>query len=286
MANRVVASFLITVFAVSSAQLGMAAEGVPPVSETRAERDARMQWFRDAKFGMFIHWGVYAVPAGEWNGKTDYAEWIMENAKIPASQYETFQKQFNPVKFDAQKWVAIAKDAGVKYIVITSKRHDGFAMFDTKQTDWSIIDSPYKHDPLKDLAAECKKAGITFCLYHSIMDWHHPDYMPRRAWNDTAKGEANFDRYVSFLKGQLRELLSNYGPISILWFDGEWEDTWTQPLGKDLYAYCRSLQPQIIINNRVGREPSGDARTEQRQRHRGRLRHARARDSRERSRRY
>jgi alpha-L-fucosidase len=110
---------------------------------------------------------------------------------------------------------------------------------------------------MKDLAAECKKADITFCFYHSIMDWHHPDYVPRRAWNDVAKGEPNFDRYVEYMKGQLKELVDNYGPLGIMWFDGEWENTWTHERGKDLYQYVRGLQPNIIVNNRVGKNRQG-----------------------------
>ncbi len=228
-----------------------------PEKETKEQRDARMDWFRNAKFGMFIHWGVYSVPAGEFQDKKTFGEWYLEESKMPVSQYEKFRDQFNPVKFDAKQWVALAKEAGVKYLVITSKHHDGFAMFDTKLTDWGIMSTPWKHDPIKDLAAECKKAGITFCLYHSIMDWHHPDYTPRRAWNDVAKGDPDFDRYVKFMKGQLKEVVTQYGPLGILWFDGEWENTWTQDRGKDLYAYCRSLQPDIIVNNRVGKNRQG-----------------------------
>ena len=236
------------------------AESPSTTSETKEDRDARMDWFRDAKFGMFIHWGVYSVPAGEWNGKQDKGccEWIMENLKIPVSEYEKFRDEFNPVKFDAKQWVQIAKDAGMKYIVITSKHHDGFAMYDTKLTDWGIMSTPWKHDPMKDLAEECKKAGIKFCFYHSIMDWRHPDYAPRHSTNDVAQGsDPDFDRYVQFMKGQLKELLTNYGPIGILWFDGEWEKTWTHEQGKDLYAYIRGLQPDIIINNRVGKNRQG-----------------------------
>src|SRR5690242_2131072 len=112
-----------------------------------------MQWFREARFGMFIHWGIYSVPGGEWNGRNDYGEWIMESAKIPASRYEQFAQQFNPVKFDARAWVRAAKDAGMKYIVITSKHHDGFCMFDTKQTDYNIMHTPFARDPMKELAA-------------------------------------------------------------------------------------------------------------------------------------
>ena len=227
-----------------------------PAQETTAERDARMAWFRDAKFGMFVHWGVYSVPAGEYQGKKKYGEWFLEETHMPVSQYEKFRDQFNPVKFDAKAWVQLAKDAGMKYLVVTSKHHDGFAMFDTKLTDWSIMSTPWKHDPIKDLSEECRKAGIKFCVYHSIMDWHHPDYAKRREWNDVAKGKPDMDRYVDFLKGQIKELVDNYHP-AILWFDGEWEDVWTQPRGKDLYAYCRSLEPEVIVNNRVGKNRQG-----------------------------
>jgi alpha-L-fucosidase len=237
----------------------LGADAASPAKETKKQHDARMAWFRDAKFGLFIHWGVYSVPAGEWDGKKDYGEWILESTKMPVSRYEKFRDQFNPVKFDAKKWVAVAKDAGMKYLVITSKHHDGFAMFNTKLTDWSIMSTPYKRDPMKELAAACKAAGIKFCFYHSIMDWHHPDYLPRRAWNDVAKGDPDFDRYVQFMKGQLKELVTNYGPLGILWFDGEWENTWTQDRGKDLYDYVRGLQPSIIVNNRVGKNRQGMA---------------------------
>ena len=201
---------------------------------------------------------------------------------MPVSQYEKFRDQFNPVKFDAKQWVAIAKDAGMKYIVITSKHHDGFAMFDTKLTDWGIMSTPCKHDPMKDLAAACKEAGIKFCFYHSIMDWHHPDYAPRRAWNDVAKGEPDFDRYVEFMKGQLKELVTNYGPLGILWFDGEWEDTWTHERGKDLYAYVPQPAARHHRQQPRGQEPAGHGGPEQGRRDRRRLRHARAGDSRRR----
>ena len=188
------------------------------------------------------------------------------------------------MKFDAAAWVALAKQAGMKYIVITSKHHDGFAMFDTKLTDWGIMSTPFHRDPIKELAAACKKAGLKFCVYYSIMDWHHPDYPPRRPWNDTARGTPDMDRYVKFMKGQLKELVTNYGPLGILWFDGEWEPTWTQERGRDLYAYVRGLQPDIIINNRVGKNRKhGIEGLERGRRDRRRLRHARAADSRQRA---
>ncbi len=227
------------------------------LTETPEQKAARMKWFAEARFGMFIHWGLYAVPAGEYGGKTGYGEWIMESAKIPASEYETFATQFNPVKFNAREWVQLAKAAGMKYLVITSKHHDGFAMYRSALTDWCIKSTPFQRDPLKELSEACKAEGITFCLYHSIMDWHNPDYEPRRAWNDTAKGAPDMDRYTEFLKGELKELLTNYGPLGILWFDGEWENTWTTERGVEIYNFVRHLQPQIIVNNRVGRARAG-----------------------------
>ncbi len=226
-------------------------------TETPEQRAKRMEWFNEARFGLFIHWGVYSVPAGAWNGKTNYGEWFMEETKMPVSQYEQFAAQFNPVKFDAKEWVRMAKDAGMKYIVITSKHHDGFGMFRSDATDWCIKSTPFQRDPLKELAAACKAAGIKFCFYHSIMDWHHPDWGTRRAWNDKATGTPDMDRYVAYMKVQLKELLTGYGPIGIVWFDGEWEKPWTHDRGVDLYNYVRNLQPKTIVNNRVGKGRSG-----------------------------
>jgi len=212
--------------------------------ETKDQMDRRMQWWRDGKFGMFIHWGLYAIPAGEWKGKKvpGVGEWIMHTAKIPKEEYAPLQKEFNPVKFDAKQWVGLAKRAGMKYIVITSKHHDGFCLFDSKLTDYDIMGTPFQRDVLKELADECHKQGIEMCWYHSIMDWHHPD----------AKGE-NFPKYVEHLKGQLKELLTNYGKIGVLWFDGEWIGEWNEERGRDLEKYIRGLQPDLIVNNRVGK---------------------------------
>jgi alpha-L-fucosidase len=231
---------------------------LPAQTETREHHDARMQWWRDARFGLFIHWGLYSVPAGEWKGETNHAEWIRTTAQIPIKEYEKFVPQFNPVKFNADEWVRMAKEAGMKYIVITSKHHDGFCLFDSKETDFDVMSTPFKRDIMKELSDACHKQGMTICWYHSIMDWHHPDYLPRREWEKDRPTEgASFDRYVQYLKAELRELLTHYGPIGVLWFDGEWESTWNQERGRDLYNYVRSLQPNIIINNRVGAGRSG-----------------------------
>lgn len=222
-------------------------------SESPAERDARMAWWREARFGMFIHWGLYAIPAGEWKGTVAEgpSEWLPSRLGVPASEWERLREQFNPVMFDADAWAKAAKRAGMKYIVITSKHHDGFALYDSAHTDWDLGSTPFKRDPLRELAQACQREGIRFCLYHSIVDWHHPDYLPRPKWDPRPRGDADMNRYVGFMKDQLRELLTNYGPIGVLWFDGEWEGSWTTARGKDLDAYIRGLQPDIIINNRV-----------------------------------
>ncbi len=217
-----------------------------------------MEWWRDARFGMFIHWGLYAIPAGAWDGTTNHAEWIRTTAEIPLEEYDQFLDEFNPVKFDADAWVKMAKDAGMKYITITSKHHDGFGLFDSETSDYDVMASPFQRDILKELAEACRREGIKLCFYHSIMDWHHPDYLPRRNWEKNRSVEgAQFPRYVDYMKAQLKELLTNYGDIGVLWFDGEWEDTWTHEQGVELYDYVRSFQSDIIINNRVDKGRQG-----------------------------
>ena len=220
--------------------------------EALSEKDARMAWWREARFGMFIHWGLYSIPAGEWKGDTGHAEWIRTTARIPLEEYDKFVQQFNPVKFNAEEWVKAAKDAGMKYIVLTSKHHDGFCLWDSDQTDFDVMSTPFKRDILKELADACRKYDMRICWYHSIMDWHHPDYLPRRDWEKDRSAEgADFDRYVQYLKNQIHEILTKYGDISILWFDGEWESTWNHDRALDLYNYIRSFNKNIIINNRI-----------------------------------
>lgn len=242
---------------------GLPASGEGEVGpETPEQRDARMAWWREARFGLFIHWGLYAVLAGEWKDETHHAEWILTTAQIPVTEYEKFAARFNPVKFDAAAWVRAAKDAGMRYIVITSKHHDGFCLFDSELTDYDVIDAtPFGRDILKELEAECLRQGIRLCFYHSIMDWNHPDYLPRRGWEQRPAEGADFDRYVTYMKGQVKEIVTNYQDIGVLWFDGEWERTWTPERGRDLYDYVRSLNSDIIINNRVGKGRAGMAGT-------------------------
>ena len=237
-----------------------------PATETKAQRDQRMRWWREARFGMFIHWGLYAVPAGEYNGKRSerIGEWIMEWANIPRAEYEKFAPQFNPVKFNAAEWVRIAKDAGMKYIVITSKHHDGFALYDSKVSNYDIVDAtPFKRDPIKALATEAKKQGLKFCFYYSIVDWHYPAAYVDAPGKDPTAGNRTTklkpggkEEYLKYMQGQLRELITTYDP-AVLWFDGEWQEWWTEDDGKELYKFVRSLKPNIIINNRVGRGRQG-----------------------------
>lgn len=225
--------------------------------ETLDEKTKRMEWWRDATFGMFIHWGIYSVPAGEYKGKGGGAEWIMESHKIPIPEYELFAKQFNPTKFNAKEWVKIAKAAGIKYIVITSKHHDGFCLWDSKVSDYDIMDAaPFKRDILKELSAACKAEGIAFGLYHSILDWHQPD-AKSKDYPHQATQSPDFQRYKeTYLKPQLVEILQNYDP-AILWFDGEWIPEWNEEWGKELYNFLRNIKPNLIINNRIGKGRAG-----------------------------
>ncbi|QNN24652.1 hypothetical protein HED60_21040 [Planctomycetales bacterium ZRK34] len=231
-------------------------------AESESARDARMKWWRDDRFGMFIHWGLYAVPAGEYNGKDigGIGEWIMNHAPIPADEYQKYTKQFDPAKYDPEKWVKAAADAGVKYLVITSKHHDGFCLWDSKVTKYDIVDAtPYGKDLLKPLAEACKKHGIKFCTYYSIMDWHHPSQTAggkNGRYNPTKIVDGRKEEYVKYMKAQLKELIDNYD-VEVMWFDGEWVGWWTEPDGKDLYAYLRKLKPSLIINNRIGKGRKG-----------------------------
>lgn len=251
---RTILLFLSLIFSISvSAQKDF-------LKESKQERDVRMQWWRDATFGMFIHWGAYAVPAGVYQGKEvkGIGEWIMHSAQIPIPEYEEFVRQFNPVNFNAKEWVAIAKNAGMKYIVITSKHHDGFCIWDSKVTDYDIMDaSPYKRDILKELADACKEAGVKLCFYHSIMDWHQPDAESKKDYTHQHTPHPDFATYREmYLKPQLKELIQKYDP-AVLWFDGEWIPEWTEDQGRDLYNYLRNLKPDLVINNRVGKGRAG-----------------------------
>ena len=211
---------------------------------------AAREWFQDARFGMFVHWGVYSV-LGD-------GEWVMNNRRIPIADYEKLPAQFNPIMFDPAEWVALVKAAGMKYITITSKHHDGFAMFDSKISDYDVVDrTPYKKDALKALADECHKQGIKLFFYYSQLDWHHPDYFPRgRTGRDAGRPEAGtWTKYLDYMNGQLRELLTNYGEIGGIWFDGWWDRPEADWQLDRTYALIHQLQPQALIGSNHHRRP-------------------------------
>ena len=225
-----------------------------PAGSQQVSAEKRLEWWTEARFGMFIHWGIYSVPAGEWNGKPSVGlgEWIMFRSRIPVREYEKFAAQFNPVKFNADEWVAVAKNAGMKYITITSKHHDGFAMFGSKASRYNIVDAtPYHRDPLKDLAAACQRAGLKLCFYYSqTQDWHEPDGVGND-WDWPDESKKNFQRYYDDkVIPQVRELLTNYGPIGLIWFDTPRNITRAQ--SQQLADLVHQLQPMCLVSGRVG----------------------------------
>ena len=248
--------------AIAVAISGVSRIGENPVRAQSPESDStdqRMEWWRQARFGMFIHWGLYAVPAGKYQGKhvKGIGEWIMAKANIPRDDYEKFAPQFNPTNFDADAWCQMAKQAGMKYIVITSKHHDGFCLFDTPG-NYDIVDAtPYAKDLLKPLREACERHDIKFCTYYSIMDWHHPSQLPAKmqdgkpVWNPTRMVEEQKEDYTNYMKTHLKALIEDYG-THVLWFDGEWPKWWTDADGQQLYTWMRELNPNLIVNNRIG----------------------------------
>ena len=233
----------------------------PEAGETKAHRDARMKWFREARFGMFIHWGLYAVPAGTYHGKQigGIGEWIMNTAKIPVAEYAEYAKQFDPEQFNADEWVSIAKAAGMKYIVITAKHHDGFAMFHTATDGYNIYDAtPFKRDPIAELAAACKRQKIKFGVYYSqAQDWHHAGGAAYGGHWDKAQ-DGDLHEYVRTIAApQVRELLTKYHP-SVLWWD-----TAVEMSPDDIKALTAAFpdDPGLIANNRLGNGVPGDTET-------------------------
>jgi len=243
--------------------LGLSAARAP---ESRAqetgpippERLAARQWFRDAKFGMFVHWGVYSLLA--------QGEWVMQNRQIRVERYEWLASTFNPVKFNAKEWVTLAKNAGVRYLTITARHHDGFAMFASPTSRYNIQDwTGYRSDPLKQLAEECNRQGIRLFFYYSQLDWHHPDYWPRGTTGQaTGRPESGtWDRYLDFMDAQLEELLTGYGPIGGIWFDGMWDKPAADWRLERTYALIHRLQPAALIvpNHHRAPLPGEDVQT-------------------------
>lgn len=216
----------------------------PAGAQTRSKAAALQQFMND-RFGMFIHWGPVSLRGTEIGWSRD--------KEVPTSDYDSLYKEFNPVLFDADTWVKTAKDAGMKYLTITARHHDGFCLWPTKYTGYNIANTPYRKDILRALQVACKKQGIKFCIYYSVLDWHHPDYPIHSAHNSQADPNSDMGKYFTFMKNQLRELIEQYDPY-MLWFDGQWEQPWTNEMGKELYAYLTQLKPDIITNNRLGKE--------------------------------
>jgi len=241
-------------------------------------KDERMDWWRDARFGMFIHWGVYSLPAGTWDGRQigGIGEWIMNRAKIPVADYQRMAKDFNPIKYNPDAWVRMARDAGMKYIVITSKHHDGFALFETKASKWNVVDATvYGKDLLKPLAEACRKYGIKLGFYYSqAQDWNNPGgaaarKITKEGWAnpdsviidaytkehkghwDPAQEKKTFDQYIDGVAvPEVRELLTNYGDIAVLWWDTP--TNMTDEAATKLQSLL-ALQPSIITNDRLKR---------------------------------
>lgn len=223
------------------------ADGGDANPDLKTNVQALKKW-QALRFGMFIHWGPVTLRGTEigWS----------RGREVPIDEYDRLYKEFNPVLFNAREWVATAKAAGMKYLIITSKHHDGFCLWDSKYTDYDIMSTPFKRDVLKELAKECKRQGILFGTYYSILDWHHPDYTTRHGGDPRPIEQSDMSRYIIYMKNQLRELVENYH-TNILWFDGEWEDSWDHDKGMDLYRYVRSLRDDILINNRVDKGRKG-----------------------------
>lgn len=223
------------------------------IAESDEAFKERMQWFNDAQFGLFIHYGVYSTLGGEWKGKPvpKYAEWIQRWAGITPEEYIPLAADFNPEKLDADLWVKTAKEAGMKYMVITTKHHEGFCLWDSAFTEYDLGEATdFDRDILGELKAACDKYGLKFGTYYSIIDWHHPSQISEKANNQTPMRDK--EGYVTYMKAQLKELIDEYDP-AIMWFDGDWTRWWTMEDGVDLYNYLRELSPDMIINNRVAK---------------------------------
>ncbi len=204
-----------------------------------------ISWFKKARFGMFIHWGLYSIPAR--------GEWVMNVEQIPNREYAQLAKQFNPWKFDAENWVKLAKEAGMKYIVLTTRHHDGFCLFDSKVSDFTSVKSATKKDFVAEYVNACRKYRMRIGFYYSLMDWSHPEYQ-----NSMEKKSPVSSQFIKYFQDQVKELCTNYGKIDLLWFDGEWDHTIKQWQSEKLVKMIHKLQPEILINDRLGTESRGN----------------------------
>lgn len=226
------------------------------------EHEDGLKWFLGAKFGMFIHWGLYSVPEGEWKGNKDYAEWFQVETRMLGDEYAKFADQFNPTQFNAAEWIHTVKNAGINYIVFTTKHHDGFAMYDTKTEDYSVVkDTPWHQDPLKDLEAACKEQGVQLGLYYSLPDWHNtnfPAQYSQRHFHGNPNQNADLDKYIDYLKAQIHELFTEYGSVGCIWFDDGGSFEGVSPDKRAELTHAQSiidevheLQPRCVIDDRL-----------------------------------
>jgi alpha-L-fucosidase len=217
----------------------------------QAATDKAIAAWRDKRFGMFVHWGPVTVAGTEigWS----------RGKEVPAEEYDQLYKRFNPTAFDADQWAKLAADTGMKYLVITSKHHDGFCLWPSKYSDYNISNTPFKRDVLKELRVACDAHNVQFCTYFSLLDWHDPDYPLGSPGGSTKKPDANMARFFDLDRNETEELIANYGPLGVMWFDGDWEEPWNQELGARLYVELKKLQPSLLINNRVGKSRPGVA---------------------------
>lgn len=217
----------------------------------REKYNERMKWFLHDRFGMFIHWGIYSIPAR--------GEWVRSTEEMPEEDYIKFFEEFNPVDFDPKKWARAAKNAGMKYAVLTAKHHDGFCLFDSKLTDWKVTNTPYGKDIVREYLDAFRAEGLRVGLYYSLLDWHHPDYPSYKDRNHPLRNDErekdkpkNFDNYLKYMHGQIEELCRDYGKIDIMWFDFSYDDmTGEKWKASELVRMVRSYQPDIILDNRL-----------------------------------
>jgi alpha-L-fucosidase len=211
--------------------------------QTFSSKEERLEWWKDARFGMFIHWGPVSLKGTE-------ISWSRGGTGIPIAEYDSLYKHFNPVKFDADAWVRLAKAAGMKYIVFTSKHHDGFCMWNTKFTDHNIMNSPFHRDVMKELAAACKKEGMALGFYHSTCDWYNPDFPLTSPGGNVRRETSNLEKYTMYLKNESAEIIRNYGPLLVMWYDVPQE--FDSARGQGVIDYIRKIQPDILVNDRTG----------------------------------
>jgi len=218
------------------------AEGPDPFHETTAEYNARAQWFRDAKFGVFIHWNPSSLVGQE-------ISWCRD--KVGREKYDALYKEFKGERFNADEWIQLFHEAGIRYAVLVPKHHDGFCMFDTKTSDYNVMRSPFGRDYIKEVSEACGKSDVRFCLYYSVLDWWNPRY--------SGKAGADLTAYKNeVFKPHMQELLSKYGPVGCIWFDGHWEASWTHADGREMYGYIRRFQPATLLGNRIEPRPKAD----------------------------